>query len=135
MEMKGRIFSIEEFSVFDGDGVRETVFLKGCPLRCNWCHSPEGQNYDVQIVRSPNGCLGCGKCLDAGKKACGKRILTKESVEACPRNLVRVCGEDIESFDLAERILKNAAVLTNMGGGITFSGGEPLFQSDFCLKH
>ena len=134
MEMKGRIFSIEEFSVFDGDGVRETVFLKGCPLRCNWCHSPEGQNYDVQIVRSPNGCLGCGKCLDAGKKACGKRILTKESVEACPRNLVRVCGEDIESFDLAERILKNAAVLTNMGGGITFSGGEPLFQSDFLLE-
>jgi len=120
--------------VFDGDGVRETVFLKGCPLRCNWCHSPEGQNYDVQIVRSPNGCLGCGKCLDAGKKACGKRILTKESVEACPRNLVRVCGEDIESFDLAERILKNAAVLTNMGGGITFSGGEPLFQSDFLLE-
>ena len=134
MEMKGRIFSIEEFSVFDGDGVRETVFLKGCPLRCNWCHSPEGQNYDVQIVRSPNGCLGCGKCLEAGKKACGKRILTKESVEACPRNLVRVCGEDIESFDLAERILKNAAVLTNMGGGITFSGGEPLFQSDFLLE-
>ena len=67
--MIGRIFSIEEFSVFDGDGVRETVFLKGCPLRCNWCHSPEGQIYDVQLVRSPNGCLGCGKCLDAGEKA------------------------------------------------------------------
>lgn len=132
--MKGRIFSIEEFSVFDGDGTRETVFLKGCPLRCNWCHSPEGQDYGIQIVRSPNGCLGCGKCLDAGEKACGKRILTKESVNVCPRNLVRVCGEDIESFDLAARIIKNAAVLTNMGGGVTFSGGEPLYQSDFLLE-
>lgn len=132
--MKGRIFSIEEFSVFDGDGVRETVFLKGCPLRCDWCHSPEGQSFNAEIVRSPNGCLGCGKCLDAGERASGKRTLTRESVDACPRNLVRVCGEDLESEDLAARILKNAAVLRNMGGGVTFSGGEPLFQFDFLLE-
>ena len=132
--MTGRIFSIEEFSVFDGDGVRETVFLKGCPLRCNWCHSPEGQNYEIEVVRSPNGCLGCGKCFEAGQKAVGKRVLTKESVAACPRNLVRVCGYDVESQALAEKILRNADILSETGGGVTFSGGEPLFQPEFLLE-
>jgi glycyl-radical enzyme activating protein family protein len=132
--MKGRIFSIEEFGIFDGDGIRTTVFLKGCPLRCSWCHSPEGQSYEKQYLRSPNGCLGCGRCLDAGERATGRRVLCDESIAACPRNLVRLCGEDVESDELASKLLKNSDILARSGGGVTFSGGEPLMQYDFLSE-
>lgn len=60
--MNGIVFSIEEFSIYDGPGIRTTVFLKGCPLQCSWCHNPEGQSGKSEIVRSPNGCLHCGAC-------------------------------------------------------------------------
>lgn len=62
------IFSIEEFSVYDGPGIRSTVFLKGCPLRCSWCHNPEGQNRELEILRNINGCIHCGNCLKAAVK-------------------------------------------------------------------
>ena len=130
----GKIFSIEEFSVFDGPGVRMTVFLKGCPMRCAWCHNPEGQSFDTQTVRSPNGCIDCGACLEAGKKAVGYPCLTKESIEVCPRNLVRACGQDITGSELVQILLKKEKLLKAGGGGVTFSGGEPLLQPDFLAE-
>ena len=126
---KGKVFSIEEFSVFDGDGIRTTVFLKGCPLKCSWCHSPEGQSFCTEYLRSPNGCLGCGECVRAGN---GK--LTADSVNACPKNLIRECGKEYTVDELTNVLLKNADILNNSGGGITFSGGEPLAQADFLLE-
>ncbi len=132
-----KVFSIEEFSTFDGPGIRMTVFLKGCPLDCVWCHNPEGKSPDTEYVRSPNGCLSCGACERAGIKTSDGVKLTADSVNACPRNLVRKCGIDYSPADLAEKILKNAAVLNLNGGGVTFSGGEPLFDTDFlceCIK-
>lgn len=136
--MQGRIFSIEEFATFDGPGIRMTVFLKGCPLRCTWCHNPESQRREVEYVRSPNGCLRCGKCLErAARDGSGALHLTAASVEACPRSLVRRCGEDYEVEALCERIMANAAILNATGGGVTFSGGEPFLQSEFlfaCLS-
>ncbi|MBQ8356398.1 MAG: glycyl-radical enzyme activating protein [Clostridia bacterium] len=136
--MTGRIFSIEEFATFDGPGIRMTVFFKGCPLRCSWCHNPESQQMGVEYVRSPNGCLGCGRCLQAAKTAeDGTKHLTAASVEACPRFLVRRCGEDYSTDALCDRILANASILTSTGGGVTFSGGEPLLQAAFlfsCLE-
>ena len=123
----GRIFNIEEFSVFDGPGIRMTVFLKGCPLRCVWCHSPEGQGTEQEMLRAPSGCLGCGRCMIEGK-------LTKESAARCPKGLVRCCGEDISPEALCKRIED----LRNMLDGVTFSGGEPLLQAEFlveCLKN
>ena len=57
------VFSIEEFAVYDGPGIRMTVFMKGCPLSCSWCHNPEGQSFEVEYMRSPNGCVGCGACI------------------------------------------------------------------------
>ena len=60
--MIGRVFSIEEFSIYDGPGIRTTVFFKGCPLKCTWCHSPEGQSFEKEILKSPNGCLECKCC-------------------------------------------------------------------------
>ena len=130
--MTATVFSIEEFSTFDGPGLRTTVFFKGCPLRCEWCHNPEGQRSDKEYVKNPNGCVGCGACLKAAKKIAGRTEFTKESAAACPRGLIRVCGVDYTPDSLAARLNKNADVTAN-GGGITFSGGEPLLRADFIV--
>ncbi len=134
--MIGNIFSIEEFSVYDGPGIRTTVFLKGCPLRCSWCHNPEGQKFESEIVKSPNGCIGCGNCIKTSKLVEGTMVLTEESIKNCPMNLIRVCGDKMTAEELSRKLLKNERILKN-GGGVTFSGGEPLSQSEFlfvCLK-
>ncbi len=127
--MIGKIFAIEEFATFDGPGIRMSVFLKGCPMRCEWCHNPEGQSPETEYKRNQNGCLACGACVGVG----GGRLVEK-SVEVCPRNLVKKCGEDISCDDLCKRIMKNADLLNATGGGVTFSGGEPLMQSDFVKE-
>lgn len=124
--MEGTVFSIEECSVYDGPGIRTTVFLKGCPLRCSWCHNPEGQEAAPKIVKSPNGCLHCGACEE-------ERGYTEKSITACPRQLLRWCGEHYTPEMLCKKLLKNKVLLD----GVTFSGGEPLYQHSFltaCLK-
>lgn len=135
--MLGRIFSVEEFSTYDGPGIRMTVFLKGCPLSCMWCHNPEGQRCEIEVGRSQNGCISCGSCMNKGKEMTGTSCLVPESVSACPRGLVRVIGEDVTSDEMVSRIEKNIAILNMSGGGVTFSGGEPLCQAEFvidCMK-
>ena len=124
--MYGIIFSIEEFSVYDGPGIRSTVFLKGCPLKCSWCHNPEGQSAYPEFMRNPNGCVHCGSCMDKNGR------MTEESIKKCPMNLIRMCGEMIEPEELCSRLLKNEDMYSD-GGGVTFSGGEPLYQSDFLI--
>ena len=134
--MVGNIFSIEEFSVYDGPGIRTTVFLKGCPLRCSWCHNPEGQRFETEIVKSPNGCVSCGNCIKTSIVKDGEYVLTEESIKNCPMNLIRICGEKMTPTELCNKLLKNERILNN-GGGVTFSGGEPFMQSEFmfeCLK-
>ncbi len=131
--MKGLIFSIEEFAVFDGNGIRVNVFFKGCPLRCRWCHNPEGWENKVQIVKNPNNCLNCGMCTHICTspdecKLCGNCVIN------CPRNLIRTSGEWIEADDLAKRLLSYAPILKTSGGGLTFSGGEILMQPEFLSE-
>jgi len=133
MNAWGRVFSIEEFSVFDGPGIRTSVFLKGCNLHCSWCHNPEGQSKDIQIVKSPNGCLNCGACKKAALLLKGKEELCEASVAACPNKLIRISGEDYTAESLCDRLFKNQQFYETSGGGVTFSGGEPLMQSDFIL--
>ena len=135
--MLGTIFAIEEFSTFDGPGIRTSVFLKGCPLKCQWCHNPEGQSFAPEYLRGPNGCLGCGACLKAGEAATGTPCLVEESIIACPRNLIRLCGQQYSPEELLEKLQPSFWMLESTGGGVTFSGGEPLSQADFllaCLK-
>ena len=131
--MKGMYFSIEEFSVYDGPGIRTSVFLKGCPLRCTWCHNPEGQVYGRQIVRSPNGCIGCNNCIKYAEQTANGPAFTEKSIENCPGGLLRYCGEECEPGELCEKLLKNASILGKVGG-VTFSGGEPFAQRDFLFE-
>lgn len=132
--MNGTVFSIEEMAIHDGPGVRTTVFLKGCPLRCVWCHSPEGQSFEAELLRSPNGCLGCGACLDAGKRKTGTPSLVHESIAVCPMRLLRYAGEQFTPEELTARLLRHADFLNATGGGVTFSGGEALAQPGFLSE-
>lgn len=130
--MKGIIFDIKEFALHDGGGIRTTVFLKGCPLRCIWCHNPEGLSPRRELYLKQNGCLHCGLCL----KPCTHpecRGLGR-CLHICPKNLVCAAGEEWESSDLAEKLLQHRDFYNAMGGGITLSGGEPLAQADFCTE-
>lgn len=133
IEKKGTVFSVEEFSTFDGPGIRTTVFLKGCPLSCLWCHNPEGKHLNKEYIRSPNGCLECGECIKNALKINDEIILTQKSMEKCPRQLIRLCGEDYSFSELSNMLLKNKKILSLNNGGITFSGGEPTSQFDFLL--
>ena len=100
--MTGRVFEIREFTLQDGPGVRTTVFFKGCPLRCAWCHNPEGQAFAPETLTLRDG-------------------------------TARRCGEDWTADALAAELLTNADIMAQSGGGVTFSGGEPLAQADFLL--
>ena len=128
------VFSIEEFSVFDGPGIRTSVFLMGCPLRCEWCHNPEGQDFTNKIVRSPNGCLKCGACVKYAEECGGKKIFTEDSIKNCPNNLLRYCAESYSAEALCAKLEKNIEILNASGGGVTFSGGEPTASPAFLLE-
>ncbi len=126
----GVVFDIKEFAVFDGPGIRTTVFVKGCPLRCQWCHNPEGLRMEPQLMVSRAACTHCGACDEvcshpAVCNACGA------CVTACRGSLRKIVGERWQAEDLAAKLQKDADVYALSGGGVTFSGGEPLMQWPF----
>lgn len=130
---EGIVFDIKEFAVFDGPGIRTTVFMKGCPLRCRWCHNPEGLSAKPQLMVSYASCVHCGACERVcphpdGCTACGA------CVPACPRGLRKIAGTRWTSADLAARLRKDGDVYAMTGGGVTFSGGEPLMQWAFVRE-
>ena len=131
--MYGTIFDIKQFAVFDGPGIRTTVFLKGCPLRCEWCHNPEGLSFSPQIMVSKSACTHCGRC-EAVCPSPSRCLVCGKCVRACPAGLRRVCGKRIEAADLAAKLLRDRAYLEMQGGGVTFSGGEPTAQGEFLLE-
>ena len=131
--MTGVVFDIKEFAVHDGPGVRVTVFLKGCPLRCIWCHNPEGLSPKLEMVKNESKCSKCGLC--ERNFPCKHEICRQFGVctKICPQNLIRVSGKEYTSEELAARMFKYAFFFKK-GGGVTFSGGEPTMQGDFVAE-
>lgn len=127
----GVIFDLKQLAVFDGPGIRQTVFLKGCPLRCRWCHNPEGLSPHPQLMVGAS-CTRCGRCKAVCRHescvACG------ECVPVCPLRLRHIAGETVTAEELAERLRRDSAYYAACGGGVTFSGGEPLMQGEFLLE-
>lgn len=130
--MTGTIFDIKEFSLHDGPGARTTVFFKGCPLRCPWCHNPEGLTKQPQLMVIESQCRHCGLCRQSCEHEDCKPF--GRCLHACPEHLVRLAGYEITAEALAKRILKNKDFLTSCNGGVTLSGGEPLMQPEFAVE-
>ncbi|MDD6030978.1 MAG: radical SAM protein [Kiritimatiellae bacterium] len=109
------VFEVREFCLHDGPGIRTTVFFKGCPLRCTWCHNPEGLSPEPEWLFKAQKCVHCGSCARGGD---------------CPQGARQLCGRRWSVPALAAELLRNADVFAS-SGGITFSGGEPLLQAPF----
>lgn len=137
--MTGLMFNIQPFSIHDGDGIRTVVFMKGCNLRCFWCHNPESWLPEPEIMFYPHKCIGCGACREACKN--GDNGLTARFTRSCARCFACVdeCyseallkkGYEISLAELTERLLADRRIYRQSGGGVTFSGGEPLLQAEF----
>lgn len=138
------VTGIQRFCTHDGAGIRTVVFLKGCPLRCRWCHNPETQESAPQILFYPTKCISCGGCAvcpehrhffengihifrRSGCSACGK------CAASCPTGALEVCGTEMTADDVFRLVIRDAAFF-GKHGGITLSGGEPLMQTDACIE-
>ena len=142
--MTGRIFDIKRYSIHDGPGIRTTVFFKGCPLACLWCHNPEGINPGPELMHWPSRCSRCYACLAAcppgaiAKDASGAIVIDKAKcdlcgrcAEACLYDAMQVVGRETTVEDLVREIERDRVFYEQSGGGATFSGGDPLAQPGF----
>jgi pyruvate formate lyase activating enzyme len=130
----GLVCNVQRFSVHDGPGLRTTVFLKGCPLRCAWCHNPESRAPGREFVRLRHRCMRCGRCSDeelADPVVSGR---SAADVEACPTGALQCVGEAVETATLVGTLLRDRVFYEESGGGVTFSGGEPLVQAAFVTE-
>ena len=141
---KGIVFNIQQFCVNDGPGIRTTVFLKGCPLRCAWCHNPESHKRAAEVSYLERKCIGCGECAEACAKNAhkfdgGEHTLDREvcvscgeCVDKCPTSAIEMMGKEMSVDDVISEVLRDKVFYESSGGGITLSGGEPLMQPDFA---
>lgn len=154
MKREGLVFNIARFSLHDGPGIRTTVFLKGCPLACAWCHNPEGIGARAEIFFRPENCLACGRCVSVcprtGREPKMEQGQTKPRTapfpdeacppgcvlcaEACPQSARETIGTLWDAEKLLGEVLADRAFYKATGGGVTLSGGEPLAQAGFALE-
>lgn len=139
----GIIFDIMRFSTRDGPGIRTTVFFKGCPLSCWWCHNPESQRSAPELIYRPNLCRGCLDCVAAcpqgaispweGKVATdpARCQVSGDCVPVCPSDARQIAGREMGVAQVMAELLKDRDFYEQSGGGVTFSGGEPLQQPEF----
>lgn len=147
----GFVFNIQHFSVHDGPGIRTIVFLKGCPLKCLWCSNPESQYGLPELAYSENKCIGtreCGLCLQACSKGAIKEAASRNKVlvdrelcincgecaQACPAKALEMLGQYMDANQVLEIIQEDTLFYARSGGGLTLSGGEPLFQAEFAFE-
>jgi pyruvate formate lyase activating enzyme len=147
--LRGCVFNIQNYSVHDGPGIRTIVFLKGCPLRCEWCCNPESQLLSPELAYNPQKCIGieeCIRCKDVCRQfAIGQSVQNKitinrdicslcfECVEACPSKAIHVFGNSMSVAEVINIVEADSAFYARSGGGLTISGGEPLMQHEFTL--
>ncbi|MFZ2324319.1 MAG: glycyl-radical enzyme activating protein [Ignavibacteriaceae bacterium] len=144
--MKGLTFDIQRFALNDGPGIRTTVFLKGCYLKCEWCHNPESQSFKPQLSFNPEKCLNCFECVKVCPNNTHKIIdnkhyvdwylcdLAGKCVEVCPSGALKIIGANTEVDLIISEVLKDKKYYDKTGGGITISGGEPMAQFEFTKE-
>ncbi len=146
--MKGRIFDIKKFAVHDGPGIRSTVFLKGCPLRCVWCQNPEGLELSKHLWYFENRCIKCHKCLNTCPQnalSLGTDLeahivinqdiceLSGACIDMCPTNALTFDSREVTVEEVVTTLMEDLPFYNQSGGGITLSGGDPIYQADFSL--
>ena len=143
--MTGLVFDIQRFALHDGPGIRTTVFLKGCPLRCLWCHNPESQAFAPQLAFDAARCTSCAACVEARARGVGTLDYLLEVADfapgaatgtltaACPHGALTVIGREMTVDEVMAEVLCDEAYYRRSGGGLTLSGGEPLAQPSFAL--
>jgi pyruvate formate lyase activating enzyme len=146
MSLRGIVFDIERFAIHDGPGIRTTLFLKGCPLACAWCHNPESISPRPQLAFFAEKCIGCGRCLVVcpegvhEKLADGSRVFHRERCAVCGKCAAECCsgalvveGREMTVDEAVEELSRDRPFYETSGGGITLSGGEPMAQADFSV--
>jgi pyruvate formate lyase activating enzyme len=142
---EGLVFNIQRYSTSDGPGIRTTVFLKGCPLCCPWCHNPESMLGGPEVVIHESRCISCGSCLEVcpgdaalhslqGERRDSECTLCGRCVEVCPADARELAGRVMNVQALVDEVARDTVFFDDSGGGVTFSGGEPLAQPRFLIR-
>ena len=147
-EQVGLVLDVDRFSTHDGPGIRMVVFLKGCPLKCIWCHSPESQLHQPELLYQRARCVACYHCVSVCSEAvinpCSEGqgiVVSREAcnrcfvcAKVCPRHALKIAGNEWTVGEIVDKAWRDSMYYQESGGGVTISGGEPLMQSDLFLS-